>query len=110
MIQTTMTSSDSLKIPVTLLMLFSATLALSKSAANVLLTLAYVATGVQMLRDRAFRLAIRDRALQPLVPPLLVYVGVAILGLAYTERFSDGIGIVNKIAGLFLVYCMTSVV
>jgi O-antigen ligase len=91
-------------------MLFSATLALSKSAANVLLTLTYIAIGVQVLRDRVFRLAIRDQALQPLVLPLLVYAGVAVVGLAYTERFSDGIGIVNKIAGLCLVYWMTATV
>ena len=103
-----MTLSTRFNIPVTLLVLFSATLALSKSAANVLLTLIYLVIVVQVIRDRDFRRVLRERALQPMVLPLLVYAAVAVIGLAYTERFSDGIGIVNKIAGLFLVYWMTS--
>ena len=89
---------------------FSVSLALSKTAANVLMTLIYLAGLILIVRYQEDRKSILSSINQPLVIPMLAYLGVAVIGIIYTEKLADGLGIANKIAGLFLVYFMTSVV
>ena len=96
-------------ILISLLFIFSASLALSKSAVNVVLTLTYVTALFFIVRSRDYRKTIMANMGQPLVLPLVLYLAVAIVGLVYTETINDGLGILNKIVGLFLVYFMTSV-
>jgi O-antigen ligase len=92
------------------LMLFSLSLALSKTAANILMTLFYLTSLALMVRDQELRRSILLKSNQPLAIPLLVYLIVAVIGIIYTEILADGFGISNKIASLLLVYFMTSVV
>lgn len=91
------------------MLLFALSIALSKSAANVLLTLSCLTAAYFAIRFPDVRRSLRDGLRQPLLLPLLLYVGVAVLGLAYTEKLPDGLGIVNKMAGMTLVYLMTAV-
>ena len=92
------------------LSVFSVSLALSKTAANVLMALIYLAGLVLIVRYQEDRRSILSSIKQPLVIPLLAYLAVSIIGIIYTEKLADGLGIANKVAGLFLVYFMTSVV
>jgi O-antigen ligase len=92
------------------LLLFSLSLALSKTAANITMTLIYVVLLVLVGRYKEYRKTILSNINQPLVLPLLAYLAVAVIGIIYTEKLADGLGIANKVAALFLVYFMTSVV
>ena len=92
------------------LLLFSLSLALSKSATNVLMALMYLAVLFLVARYRPFRHAIMSNARQPLLFPLALYLSAAVLGLLFTEHLTDGLGIMNKIVGLLMVYLMVSVV
>jgi len=104
-----MPNMDRQKILISLLLIFSASLALSKSAVNVVMTLIYLTALFFIVRSRDYRKKIAANAAQPLVLPLLLYLAVALVGVLYTASIADGLGIANKIAGLFLVYFMTSV-
>jgi O-antigen ligase len=97
------------KILIVFLSIFSLSLALSKTAVNVVMTLTYLTSLFLIVRYQDDRKTILANINQPLVVPLLAYLAVAVFGITYTERIADGIGIANKIAGLFLVYFMTSV-
>jgi O-antigen ligase len=90
------------------LLLFSLSLALSKSATNVLMALIYLAVLFLVARDQPFRNAVLRNARQPLLLPLVLYLSAAVFGLLFTEHLVDGLGIVNKIMGLLLVYLMVS--
>ena len=105
-----MTTTAHHRLPIVFLLIFSLSLSLSKTAANVLMTLIYVVSLVLIARYQEYRKNILSSINQPLVIPLLVYLAIAVIGITYTEKFADGIGIANKVAGLFLVYFMTSVV
>jgi O-antigen ligase len=91
------------------LLLFGLSLALSKSATNVLIALIYLAVLFQAAGYRPSRSAIVSNARQPLLLPLALYLFAAVIGLLFTEHLADGIGIMNKIVGLLLVYLMVSV-
>ena len=105
-----MTTTAHRKILMVFLAVFSLSLSLSKTAANVLMTLIYLAGLILLARYQEYRRSILSSMNQPLVIPLLAYLAVAVIGIIYTEKLSDGLGITNKVAGLFLVYFMTSVV
>ena len=90
------------------MLLFALSLALSKSASNVSIALLCLYTLYASVRSRELRDAMRSHLAQPLLMPLLVYIGIALLGVLYTEHFQDGIGIVNKMAGMALVYFVTA--
>jgi O-antigen ligase len=105
-----MTTTAHHKSLVVFLLIFSLSLALSKTAANVMMTLIYVVSLVLTARYQEYRRNILSNIDQPLVIPLLAYLAITVIGITYTERLADGIGIANKVAGLFLVYFMTSVV
>ncbi len=91
------------------LVLFALSLALSKSANNILLGLVYLAVFYLMLRDRQFRRSVTGNIRQPLLAPLALYIGVALVGLLFTTNMADGFGIIGKMAGLVLIYTMMSV-
>jgi len=105
-----MTTTTPIKSLIVFLSIFSLSLSLSKTAANVMMTLIYVVTLVLIARYQEHRKNILSNVNQPLVIPLLAYLAVTVIGITYTEKLADGIGIANKVAGLFLVYLMTSVV
>src|SRR5512135_3668266 len=46
---------------------------------------------------------------QPLLVPLALYIGVALVGLLFTTNMADGFGIIGKMAGFVLIYTMMSV-
>jgi len=91
------------------LTLFSLSLALSKSASNITIVLLYLAAFFYIARYRDARSALFKSVRQPLLPPLALYLFSAILGLLFTANLHDGVGIVNKLVGLLLVYYMVSV-
>jgi len=91
------------------LALFGLSIALSKSANNILIgLLCLFALALASLRP-SFRTALLQHARQPLLLPLAVLMSVALVGLIFTSNFSDGIGIVNKLGGLLLAYLVVSV-
>jgi O-antigen ligase len=97
-------------LPMVCLLLFSLSLSLSKSAVNVLMTLTYLTSLVLIVRYQEYRRSVVMNINQPMVLPLLVYLAVAVIGIIHTEVIADGFGIANKVASLFLVYFMTSIV
>ena len=105
-----MTTTAHHKILIIFLAVFSLSLALSKTAVNVVMTLTYLTSLVLIVRYKEYRKSILANINQPLVLPLLAYLAVAVIGIIYTEKLADGLGIANKVAALFLVYFMTSVV
>ncbi len=105
-----MTTTAHHKILIVFLAVFSLSLALSKTAVNVVMTLTYLTSLVLIVRYQEYRKSILANISQPLVIPLLAYLAVTVIGIIYTEKLADGLGIANKVAGLFLVYFMTSVV
>jgi O-antigen ligase len=92
------------------LLLFSLSIPISKSAVTVTLTLLYLFALYRVVRDREHRKSLPAQLNQPLVLPLALFVAVSALGVFYSEKLSDGLGVLNKIASLFLVYFMTAVV
>lgn len=105
-----MTTTAHHKILIVFLSVFSLSLALSKTAVNVVMTLSYLTSLILIVRYQEYRRSILSNVNQPLVVPLLAYLAVAVIGITYTERIADGVGIANKVAGLLLVYFMSSVV
>ena len=91
------------------LLLFSLSLALSKSATNIFMALIYLAVIFLVARYQPFRSIVMHNARQPLLLPLVLYLSAAVIGLLFTEHLADGLGIVNKIVGLLLAYLMVSV-
>lgn len=91
------------------LLLLSFSLALSKSAANILLALLLLYVIALAVSRREFRTAIVKNGSQPLLLSLVLFVSVAVIGLLFTQNMRDGVGIVNKFFGLLLVYVMVSV-
>jgi len=91
------------------MLLLSFSLALSKSAANILLGLLLLYIVALAIYRREFRMAIVKNGSQPLLLPLALFLSVAVIGLLFTENIRDGVGIANKFCGLLLVYLMISV-
>jgi len=92
------------------LLLFSLSIPISKSAVTVTLALLYLFALYHVVRDQEYRKSLSAHLNQPLVLPLALFVAVSALGVFYSEKLSDGLGVLNKIASLFLVYFMTAVV
>ncbi len=91
------------------LFLFSFSLALSKTASNIALGLICVLSLLFIAYNQDFRQAVLKNWMQPLLVPLGVFLCAAVLGLGISEVLRDGLGIVNKIVGLLLAYCLVSV-
>jgi O-antigen ligase len=91
------------------LLLFGASLGVSKGASNVLLGLLAAGALAGALRNREFRGDLARSLRQPLTAALsLIYV-VAYVGLAYTEKIYAGYGVVNKLVSLPAIYVLVSV-
>jgi O-antigen ligase len=97
------------KVLIVALLLFSFCLPISKSATTVLLTLVYAYVALVAVVNREFRQSLVPRLNQPLVIPFLAIVGVSIAGLVFTQNLSDGMGVVNKLVSLPLVYLLAAV-
>ncbi len=89
-----------------LLLLFAFWLPISKSAATVLLTIGCLTIAVLTGMNSSFRQAVKKRMNQPLLVPLLLLIAVALFGLLFTENLSDGLGVINKLASMPLVYLL----
>jgi O-antigen ligase len=97
------------KVLIVALLLFSFWLPISKSATTVLLTLVYSYVAVVAAVNREFRQGLVPRLNQPLVIPFLAILGVSMAGLVFTQNLSDGMGLVNKLVSLPLVYLLAAV-
>jgi O-antigen ligase len=91
------------------LLLFGATLALSKSAGNVLLFLLYAALAVRALYDREFRGRIARCGRQPLTLAFAGMSAVAFAGIWYSENRTEGLQIALKYLSLPAIYYLTAV-
>jgi O-antigen ligase len=91
------------------MLLLSFSLALSKSAVNIILGLLLLYAVALAVFRREFRASLVKNWSQPLLLSLTLFLSVAVIGLLFTENLPDGIGITNKIAGLLLVYYLVSV-
>ncbi len=91
------------------LSLFGLSIALSKSASNVLIGLMYLAVVLLLVARPLFREQVRRALQQPVLMPFMLFLGVAVIGLVNTGNMHDGLGIVSKLTGLALIYVMVSV-
>ena len=81
-----MTTTAHHKSLIVFLAIFSLSLSLSKTAANVTMTLIYVVSLVLIARYHEYRKNILSNIKQPLVIPLLAYLAVNVIGITYTEK------------------------
>ena len=88
--------------------LFAMSIALSKTASNLFIGFIVLSTIAALIQDRSFRQSVGRTIRQPLLPPLGIVLAVALIGLLFTRDMSTGVGIVNKMVGLLLVYLMVS--
>ena len=103
--------SDVLKQPLVLLVVLLAfCLPWSKSAVSILLTIICTALAVRATLQPEFRRTTRRELLQPLTIPFLIFLGISLIGVLYTERMSDGLAVVNKVLSLSLVYVAVTLV
>lgn len=91
------------------LVLFGFSLAISKSACNVLLFLVYPAAIAGMLRYKDFKETIFSNIRQPLTFAFLLYFLVSLVGVLYSQQYSDGFHTANKFLSLLAIYVMVSV-
>jgi O-antigen ligase len=100
---------DQRKPMTVILLLFALFLPLSKSAVTVLVGVAALYLLSLAIAKGAYRAELKHFLDQPLLVPVLLPVGVAIAGLFLTTHFSDGLGVVNKLATLPLAYLVITV-
>ena len=93
-----------------LVMLLSFSLPLSKSAVSVLLTIIAATLAIRAALQPEFRKAAGRELLQPLTIPFLIFLGISLIGVLYTEKASDGLAIANKVLTLPLVYTAITLV
>jgi O-antigen ligase len=91
------------------LLIFAFTLPLSKSAGNVLLFLLYPAGIIGVLSSMDFKKAILPNIRQPLAVAFSLFFLVALVGVLYTGKYSDGFHVANKFLSLPAIYLMVSV-
>lgn len=97
------------KIIIAGLLIFAFTLPLSKSAGNVLLFLLYPAGIIGVLFSMDFKKAILPNIRQPLAVAFSLFFLVALIGVVYTGKYSDGFHVANKFLSLPAIYLMVSV-
>jgi len=91
------------------LLLFGVSLALSKSASNVLLVALYLSALAGMLYSKEFRDDVIRSCSQPLTAALGFFCLVAYVGIIHTEKYADGFAVANKYVSLPAVYFLVSV-
>jgi O-antigen ligase len=91
------------------LLLFAFTLPLSKSAGNVLLFLIYPAAAVGVLFYKDIRETFLPHIKQPLSIAFLLIFVVSLVGVLFTDNYSDGFQTANKFLSLIAIYFMVSV-
>ncbi len=91
------------------LVLLGFSLAISKSASNVLLCLIYLAAVAGMLRYKDFKETIVSNIRQPLTFAFLLYFLVSLVGILYSQKYSDGFHTANKFLSLLAIYILISV-
>jgi len=91
------------------LLLFGVSLALSKSASNVLLVALYAAAAAGVLVDREFRADVLRSCRQPLTAALGFFCLVAYVGIIHTQKSAEGFAVANKYVSLPAIYFLVSV-
>jgi len=92
-----------------MLLLFSLTLPLSKSAGNVILFLSYTIGVTGVLLNKNFKEVIFINSRQPLMLAFSLFFLVALVGVLFTNEYSDGFHVANKFFSLPAIYFMASV-
>ncbi len=92
-----------------MLLLFGLTLPLSKSAGNVILFLSYTIGVTGFLLNKNFKEVIYINSRQPLMLAFSLYFLVALVGVLFTNDYSDGFHVANKFFSLPAIYFMASV-
>jgi len=92
-----------------MLLLFGLTLPLSKSAGNVILFLSYAIGVTGILLNKNLKEAIFTNSRQPLTLAFSLFFLVALVGVLFTEKYSDGFHVANKFFSLPAIYLMASV-
>ena len=90
------------------LLLFGASLPLSKSASSILVVALCLAACVGAWRSREFRDDLRRSCRQPLTAALALFSLVAYAGIIHTEVFADGFAVANKFVSLPVIYVLVS--
>jgi len=90
------------------LLLFGLSLALSKSASNVLLVVLYLSAIAGALYCKEFRDDLASNCRQPLTSALALFSLVAYIGIIHTEKYADGFAVANKFVSLPAVYFIVS--
>jgi O-antigen ligase len=92
-----------------MLLLFGLTLPLSKSAGNVILFLSYTIGVTGILLSKNFKEVIFINSRQPLTLAFSLFFLVALVGVVFTNNYSDGFHVANKFFSLPAIYFMVSV-
>jgi O-antigen ligase len=92
-----------------LLLLFGLTLPLSKSAGNVILFLSYTIAVTGFLLNKNFKVVVFNNSRQPLTLAFSLFFLVALIGVLFTDAYSDGFHVANKFFSLPAIYLMASV-
>ncbi len=89
-------------------LLYSLTLPLSKSVSSIVMGLIYLIFFAALCRDRTLTRLIREGLHQPLTVPILLYIGMSIIGVIYAKDLMEGLRVVKHQSNLLLVYLMVS--
>jgi O-antigen ligase len=92
-----------------MLLLFGLTLPLSKSAGNVILFLSYTIGVTGVLLNKDFKEVVYKNSRQPLMLAFSLFFLVALVGVLFTNDYSDGFHVANKFFSLPAIYFMASV-
>ena len=92
-----------------MLLLFGLTLPLSKSAGNVILFLSYTIGVTGFLLNKNFKEVVYINSRQPLTLAFSLFFLVALVGVLFTNDYSDGFHVANKFFSLPAIYFMASV-
>lgn len=91
------------------LLLFGASLPLSKSASNILLGALYLSAAAGALYSREFRESVVRSCRQPLTAALALFSLVAYAGIIHSDIYSEGFAVANKFVSLPAIYFFVSV-
>ena len=92
------------------LLFFAFSLALSKSAGNIILALMCFYFIFRLLTDSNYRLRFHHLGLQPILVPFALFFLVAFIGIFYSTTIAGGFNVAKKFSSLPLIYFMVSTV
>ncbi len=90
------------------LLLFALTITLSKSINTIVMLLIYIQVIILCFLKFEFRHQIFSHIKQPLIIPILLFLGVSIFGILYSQDAIEGIRRTKTLINLPLIYIMTT--